>query len=71
MFTFLLLFEILPFVFKTISDFCGSVILKNWPFMCPIPIVLDMAGCRMCRFLKEYVLIISQKLHGGDRKHQF
>ena len=42
------LFEIWPFVYETSSSFSGSVILRNWPIKFPIPMALDMAGCRKC-----------------------
>ena len=46
------------------------MIFGNGPLKFPIPIVLYMTvtGCRKCLFGGE-CLKISEKLHGGDRKH--
>ena len=49
--------------------FSGSVILRNLPLKFQIPIALDLTGCRKCRIFEGKFLKISQKLHGGDRKH--
>ena len=35
----------------------------------PIPIVLDLTGCRKYRIFCGKCLKIRRKLHGGDRKH--
>ena len=51
------------------SGFARSVSLRNWPLKLPICIVLDVAGSRKCRIFVVKRLKISQKLHGGDRKH--
>ena len=55
------------FVYKTISSFPGSVILRNWPLK--FPIVLDATSCRKCRICVGKCLKISQKLHRCDGKH--
>ena len=44
------IFEIRPFVYKTLSGFSGSVILRNLPLKLPIPIVLDLMGYRKSYF---------------------
>ena len=65
----LLLFEI-QFVYKTKSGYSESVILRNRPLKLPHPLVLDLTGCRKYRiFFVGKCLEISQKLHGGERKH--
>ena len=39
-----------------LSIFSGSVILRNWPLKFPIPIIMNLTGCRKCRvFLWENV----------------
>ena len=53
---------------KSGGGFSGSTILRNQPLF-PIPIVLDLTGCRKCQNFGGKHLKISQKLHGGDRKH--
>ena len=50
-----LLFEIWLFVYKTTSSFSESVILRNQPVKFPIPLVLDLTGCKMHNFLWEKV----------------
>ena len=52
-FMLLLLLEIQPFVYKTVSSVSGGGILRNQFLKFPVPIVLDMAGCRKCRFFHE------------------
>ena len=65
----LLLLEIWQFVYKTISGFSGSVILRNQPLKFPIPTVLDLIGCRKCRiFLWENVWKFLRN-YGSNRKH--
>ena len=56
-------------MYKTKSCFSGNVILRNRPLEFPIPVVLDMTGCRKCRMFGGDMFESSQKLHGGDRKH--
>ena len=46
--------------------FSGSVILRNWPLMFPIPVVLDLTDCRIVEIVVGKCLKISQKLHGGN-----
>ena len=52
----ILLFEIWPFLYKTIRCFAGCVILRNRPLKFAIPIVLDMTGCKKCTFFVEKCL---------------
>ena len=63
----------IPALYKTVSGSSGSVILTYWPLKFPIPIFLDMTGCRKCCFFFFFgggeCLKLSQKLHGGDKKH--
>ena len=42
--------EIWPFVYKTWIGFSGSVILRNRLLKFPNPKVLDLTGCRKCKF---------------------
>ena len=42
-------------MYETVSDFSGSVILRNQPLKFPFPTVLDLIGCRTCRF---FLLVI-------------
>ena len=52
------------------NSFSGSVILRNCTSVFSIPLVLDMAGCRVCcdKSLVKY-LKINQKLLGSVQKH--
>ena len=56
-------------MYKIVSDFSGSVILKISAFKISYTIVLDLTGCKKCRIFVEKCLKVSQKLHGGDRRH--
>ena len=53
-------FKIWPFVYKTVSCFSRSVILRNWTLKLPFPIVLDMTGCRKCIIFCGKMFEISQ-----------
>ena len=64
-----LLFEIWPLVYKTVSSFSGSVILRNRPFKFPFPIVLNLTDCRKCIIFCGKMFENRSELHGGDRKH--
>ena len=37
-------------MYKTVSGFPGSVIMRNQPLKFHISIVLELTGCRKCRF---------------------
>ena len=63
-----ILFEIWPFVYKTISGFSESAILRNLILKFPVPVVLDMTGCRKCKFFMGNWLKMCQKSHRGDKK---
>ena len=65
----LLLVEMWPYVYKTITSFSVNVILRSQPSKFSIPIVLDLKSCQKCRNFCGKMFEISQKLHGGDRKH--
>ena len=54
------------------DSFSESVILRNRPLKFPIPIVLDLTGCKNAAFFffVGKCLKIGQKLHRGDRKHK-
>ena len=43
--------------------------LRNRHLKFPMPIVLDVTVCRKCRIFDKKCLQISQKLHGGNRRH--
>ena len=59
-------FEMWPFVYKTVSGFSGSVILRNRPLKFPFRIVLIWQFAENAPFFWRK---ISQKLHGGDENH--
>ena len=57
-------------MYKTVTKwFLWSVVFRNWPSKFPIPIILNLTGCRKCIIFCGKCLEISQKLHGGDKKH--
>ena len=59
-------FDIRAFVYKAVSSFSRSVILKSRSLKFPIPIVRIWQAAENAELLVRKYLKISQKLHGGE-----